>query len=97
MNVSFQLFTSIACSFDEHSAIDLPYMINLALDTSGQKQLYYVGHSQGTTMGFAGLTENQTLASQIKKFYALAPVTTVEYVKGLFRWISEVYKPIEVG
>ena len=72
-------------------------MVNLALSKSQQKQLYYVGHSQGTAMGFAGFTENRTLAAQIIRFYALAPVTTVEYIKGLFKWIADVYKPIAVG
>ncbi len=40
-------------------------------------------------MGFAGFTINQTLAKQIKSFFALAPVTTVKYIKGLFEWMSE--------
>ena len=41
---------------------------------SQQDQLYYVSHSQGTVMGFAGFTTNETLASKVKKFFALAPV-----------------------
>ena len=41
-------------------------------------------------MGFAGFTINQTLAKQIKTFFALAPVTTVKYIKGLFEWMSEI-------
>ena len=72
-------------------------MVDYALNKSGQKQLYYVGHSQGTTMGFAGFTENKTLAGQIRQFYALAPVSKVEYIQGLFKWIADFYKPITVG
>ncbi len=65
-------------------------MINYVLNTSQQSDLFYVGHSQGTIMGFAGFTINQTLAKQIKTFFALAPVTTVKYIKGLFEWMSEI-------
>lgn len=89
--------TSIAGSWDEHAAIDLPSMVEFALNKSGQKQLYYVGHSQGTTMGFAGFTENKTLAGKIRQFYALAPITTAEYFEGLFKWIADFYKSITVA
>ncbi len=55
---------------------------------TGQKDLFYVGHSQGTVMGFAGFSYNQTLATHIKAFFALAPVTTVAHVQGAFEVIS---------
>ena len=64
-------------------------MVNYVLETTGQTELFYVGHSQGTVMGFAGFTVNQTLAKQIKAFFALAPVTTVKHAKGLFAFIGE--------
>jgi pimeloyl-ACP methyl ester carboxylesterase len=30
---------------------DLPATINFILDKTGQKQIYYIGHSQGTLLG----------------------------------------------
>ena len=37
-------------SHDEMSKYDFPSMVDHVLKTSGQKQLYYVGHSQGMTI-----------------------------------------------
>ncbi len=64
-------------------------MLEYVLSTSEVEDLFYVGHSQGTVMGFAGFTINQTLAKHIKAFFALAPVTTVKHIKGLFELMSE--------
>ena len=44
---------------------DLPASIDYALMSSGQEQLYYVGHSQGSTIGFAGFSKNKELASKV--------------------------------
>ena len=47
-------------------------------------------------MGFAGFTTNKTLATKVKKFFALAPVATTKDMRGLFYYISEFYKEVEV-
>lgn len=39
------------CSFHEMAVYDLPAMINFVLRKTGQKQIYYVGYSQGATIG----------------------------------------------
>lgn len=59
------------------------------MKVTGQDKLFYVGHSQGTVMGFAGFTFNQSLAQHIKAFFALAPVATVKHIKGLFAFIAK--------
>ena len=51
-------------------------MVDYALTVNKQKQFFYVGHSQGTVMGFGGFTFNKTLTAQVKAFFALAPVAT---------------------
>lgn len=38
-------------SYDEMANYDLPASINFILNKTDQKQVYYVGHSQGTTLG----------------------------------------------
>ena len=72
-------------------------MVDLVLNVTQQEQIYYVGHSQGTVMGFAGFSSMPELASKIKLFVALAPVTTVTYIQGLFKFISDFYKELEVS
>ena len=71
-------------------------MLSYVMQVSGQQQLYYVGHSQGTVMGFIGFT-NQTLAKMAKRFYALAPVTTVKHVEGVLQFLAPIYKLLEVN
>ncbi len=71
-------------------------MIEYVLKVTGQKKLFYVGHSQGTIMGFAGFTFNPELAKHIQVFFALAPVTTVKHLKGLFRVIADYRSIVEV-
>lgn len=61
-------------SFDEMAAHDLPAMVHYALNVTNKQELYYVGHSQGTMMAFAGLSENSELRKKIKTVFALAPV-----------------------
>lgn len=36
---------------------DLPATISFIIEKTGQKRLYYVGHSQGTTIGVFGADE----------------------------------------
>lgn len=41
----------LCCSFHEMAMYDLPAMIDFVLQKTGQKQIYYVGYSQGCTIG----------------------------------------------
>ncbi|XP_069876548.1 lysosomal acid lipase/cholesteryl ester hydrolase-like [Dipodomys merriami] len=68
-----------AFSFDEMAKYDLPDSIDYILNKTGQKQLYYVGHSQGTTIGFISFSQMPKLAKKIKMFFALAPVVSLVF------------------
>ncbi|NXM67071.1 LIPK Lipase, partial [Serilophus lunatus] len=74
-----------AFSFDEMAKYDLPAMMNFIEEKTQQKQLYYIGHSQGTTIGFIAFSTMPQLAQKIKMFLALAPVTTVTFSRSPFR------------
>ncbi|KAK7113543.1 gastric triacylglycerol lipase-like [Littorina saxatilis] len=77
-----------AWSWDEMAAYDLPAMIDHVVRTTGVKQVHYLGHSQGTAMGFAGFSSNHTLAAMVKRFYALAPVTKVRNITSPVRLLA---------
>ncbi|XP_061491379.1 lysosomal acid lipase/cholesteryl ester hydrolase-like isoform X2 [Rhineura floridana] len=68
-------------SFDHMAKYDLPACIDFVLQETGQQQLYYIGHSQGTTIAFIAFSTNPELAAKIKIYFALAPVATVKYAR----------------
>ena len=72
-------------------------MLNYALEVSGQDQLSYVGHSQGTAMGFGGFSSMPELAAKIKLFVSLAPVANISHCEGLFKALSYIYKEGDVS
>lgn len=41
-------------------------------------------------MAFIEFSRNQQLAKKVKMFFALAPVTTVAYIKGAFKVLSNI-------
>ncbi|XP_045710093.1 lipase member K-like isoform X3 [Phyllostomus hastatus] len=77
-----------AFSLDEMAKYDLPATINFIVEKTGQERLYYVGHSQGTTIAFIAFSTNPELAKRIKIFFALAPVTTVQYTRSPMRRLT---------
>ncbi|KGL81604.1 Lipase member K, partial [Tinamus guttatus] len=71
-----------AFSFDEMAKYDLPAMISFIEQKTGQKQLYYIGHSQGTTIAFAAFSTIPELAQKIKLYIALAPAASIKFVRS---------------
>ncbi|XP_024119868.1 lysosomal acid lipase/cholesteryl ester hydrolase-like, partial [Oryzias melastigma] len=66
-------------SYDEMALKDLPAAINHVLNVTAQDQIFYIGHSQGTTIAFMAFSALPELASKIKLFFGLAPVATVAF------------------
>uniref|UniRef100_A0A098LWX8 Lipase n=1 Tax=Pantherophis guttatus TaxID=94885 RepID=A0A098LWX8_PANGU len=77
-------------SFDEMAKYDIPASINFVLNKTGQEQLFYVGHSQGTTIGFIAFSTFPELAKKINIFFALAPVMTAMFSSGALVKLGEI-------
>ncbi|VDI70066.1 Hypothetical predicted protein, partial [Mytilus galloprovincialis] len=81
--------------WDEMAQYDIPAAIDYIIHTTGQQQLYYIGHSQGTLIGFSAFSQNQQIAKKVKLFIALAPVAYLGHtetpLKILAHWPAQVY------
>ncbi|XP_074647415.1 gastric triacylglycerol lipase-like [Tubulanus polymorphus] len=64
-------------TWDDMASKDLPAMLDYVLKVTNQTQLVYIGHSQGTMMGFAEFNRNKELAEKVHTFVALAPVANI--------------------
>ena len=82
-------------SFDEMNSIDLPNMVDYVLNTTAEKGVFYVGHSQGSTLGFTQFPRNEELSRKIKLFTALAPVARIDHIKGFSKYLTEAQNFLE--
>ncbi|KAJ7377378.1 hypothetical protein OS493_029738 [Desmophyllum pertusum] len=82
-------------SFQEMAKYDIPAMLEHALNVSGQAQLFYIGHSQGTLVGFTGFSANPELAKKVKLFIALAPIFYLTHTAKIMRDLAFTFNPIE--
>jgi len=82
-------------SIDDMAKHDIPGMIDYVMKATGQPHVYYVGHSQGSMIAIAALSENTDLASKIKVNFALSPITRMNHVKGMIEGIASWGKHLE--
>ncbi len=76
-------------SWDEMASIDLPSMIYHILNVTQQTQIGYVGHSQGTMIGFAEFGRpDSVLQNNVSFWAALAPVAHLGHIKSPIRLLS---------
>ncbi|NXC56592.1 LIPM Lipase, partial [Aleadryas rufinucha] len=69
-------------SFHEMAMYDLPAMVDFILMQTDQKKLFYVGHAQGSSLGFIAFSSLPQLAKKIRLFFALGPLYTFLHVRG---------------
>ncbi|XP_040601312.1 tear acid lipase-like protein isoform X2 [Mesocricetus auratus] len=81
-------------SFDEQIKFDIPAIIDFIVNKTGQTQIYYVGHSQGTFLAYGAFATNPQLAQKIKANLALGPVVTTKYLSGAFRTVAYIHPTV---
>lgn len=75
---------------------DLPTIIDFVLKSTGQQNLTYVGHSEGTTQFFLGASlVPDYFTSRVNLFVGLAPVATTanipsEWIRNTAKYIKEI-------
>ena len=84
------------CSFQEMAAFDIPAMLQYALSVSGQTELFYIGHSQGTLVGFEAFSSIPEIAKKVKLFIALAPIYYLNHTAEIAIDLAFTLYPIEV-
>ncbi|CAL1280058.1 unnamed protein product [Larinioides sclopetarius] len=82
-------------TFSEMGYYDVPAMIDYVLSVTGQKQLSYVGHSQGTAVCLMMLSERPEYNRKLKIFIALAPISTLGYVTNPIHHIARTKEEVE--
>lgn len=84
--VLLHLFANLPSFFSSSVALfDLPACIDYVLSQTKQKQLAYVGHSQGTTIMFAAAAHfGSFFQRRISVFVALAPVAFSAHTSSPF-------------
>ncbi len=77
---------------------DLPATIDYILSTTGQEQLVYIGHSQGTLIAFAAMSSNPKFEKKIKLFIPLAPIVTIGNIMVPYlRVLAEITTGLDVS
>ncbi|XP_062462826.1 lysosomal acid lipase/cholesteryl ester hydrolase-like [Pezoporus occidentalis] len=66
-------------SFDEIGKYDVRGELYFIMNKTGQKDVYFVGHSEAGTAGFIAFATYPELAQRVKVFFALGPVVTTTY------------------
>lgn len=71
-------------SWQEIGLYDLPAMIDYILYTTGQQQILYIGHSQGTTSFYVMTSERQEYNDKISAMFSLSPVCFMNHLPNPF-------------
>jgi len=75
-------------TWDQMGQYDCPAMIDYILATTGQADLYWVGHSMGTTMFWVLMNNHPEYNSKIRLMQALGPVARVDHMSSAVRLLA---------
>jgi lysosomal acid lipase/cholesteryl ester hydrolase len=76
---------------------DLPAVIDYILEKTGAQQIFYIGHSMGTTMFYVLGSERPEYNSKIRAMFSLAPVAFMSHLKSpVIQLTAQVSDELEV-
>ncbi|NXX43511.1 LIPM Lipase, partial [Tricholaema leucomelas] len=81
-------------SFDEIGKYDVPAELYFIMNKTGQKNVYYVGHSEASAAGFIAFSTYPELAQKVKVFFALGPVATITYATSPLVTFARLPQPL---
>ncbi|XP_063163903.1 lipase member M-like [Candoia aspera] len=77
-------------SFHEMAIYDIPATITFILQKTQQDSLYYIGYSQGGSLGFIAFSILPYLSDRVKLFIGLTPAYSVEDIRGTFGVLGKI-------
>lgn len=85
-------------SWHEMGKYDVPAVVDYILDTTGRKDVMYIGHSQGTTEFFVFNSLHPEYAEKVKAAFMLAPIAFLGHSKStLLNVLAEFADQIDVS
>ncbi|NWU91770.1 LICH hydrolase, partial [Upupa epops] len=81
-------------SFNEIGKYDIPAELYFVMNKTGQKDVYYISHSEASAAGFVAFSIYPELAHRVKVFFALAPVATGTYANSPLVAVIRFPKPL---
>lgn len=75
-------------SWHEMAYYDIPAQVDYVISKTGQKQMYYAGHSMGTTMFYVMNTLRPEYNVKFKAMFSLAPIAFMGKVRSPIRFIT---------
>jgi len=75
-------------SWDEMGEYDIPAVINFILTETSQEDMFYVGHSMGTSMFYVAMSVHPELNQYIKAQFSLAPVAYTANIESPIIYLS---------
>ncbi|XP_054291054.1 lipase 1-like [Macrosteles quadrilineatus] len=83
-------------TWHEMGTYDLPAVIDHILNVTGHRQIYYVGHSMGTTMFFVLCSKRPEYNGKVKYMAAMAPVAYMLHTTSPIRYLSRFAHSFEI-
>ncbi|CAK9298177.1 unnamed protein product [Gordionus sp. m RMFG-2023] len=83
-------------SIDEIAKYDIPAFINFILKRANREYVYYVGHSQGSMVGFVHFSQNPKMNNKIKMFFALAPIAYLKNIESPIRLFAPLSSTLDL-